>query len=171
MDLEIEGIVESLRQQVEARRRQGDYPFGLEAELEAEFDGILAAMRRREMSTTALSHRVDSLRDTIDHVNGLTPTGSRIPGGAAVHKVTGRLISRHTNGLAAGVRAAGHEAVGALAEVVTLFESQQSADERQLAEVVAAVIDRLAVIDQMVSAINELERRLATLEAATADEP
>lgn len=170
MDLEIEGIVESLRQKVEARRQQGDYPFGLEAELEAEFDGILAAMRRRELNTTALSDRVDLLRGAVDQVTGLTPTGSRIPGGGAVHKVAGRLVSRHTNGLAAGVRAAGHEAVGALVEVVSLFESQQSADERQLAEVVAAVIDRLAVIDQMVSAINEIERRLDALETATADE-
>lgn len=169
MEVAVDEIVEQLSRKVAMRRQNGDYPFGLEAELEAEFDGVLAAMRRRELSTVELWKRVDSMRSSVDQISGTTATSSSIPGGALAHKATGRLVGRHTNGLAASVRSAGHEAVAALVEVISLLESQQSADDRQLTEVVAAVIDRLAVVDQMVSAINEIERRLDALEAATVD--
>ncbi|MGB8859286.1 MAG: hypothetical protein WCC60_08520 [Ilumatobacteraceae bacterium] len=170
MEVAVEEIVERLRRQIAQRRQNGDYPIGLEAELEAEFDGILAAMRRRELNTDGLSGHVDSLRHRVDEVVGLTPTTSGIPGGAAVHRLVGRLIGRQTTGLAAGVRAVGYEAVDALVEVVRLLEAQRSADERQLTEVVAAVIDRLTVIDQLVSSVTEIERRLDAIDTPVADE-
>lgn len=168
MDLEVEEIVERLSRQVAERRRNGDYPLGLEAELEAEFDGVLAAMRRHELSTESLMERVTRLRSRVDEIGTATATTSKVPGGAIIHKTVGRIVARQTNGLAAGSRLAGHETASALAEVVRLFDAQRQADERQLVEVVAAVIDRLAVIDQLISSVNQIERRLDAIEASAA---
>jgi len=167
VEIDLDEIIAGLEQRVAARRRLGEYPMGLEPELEAEFDGILAAMRRRELSTEALNLRIDAVRQSVDRISGVTATESNVPGGAVVHSAIGRLVSRQTNGVAAGVRLAGHDVVAALVEVVGLLESQRSADERQLVEVVSALFDRLTVVDQLVSAVNEIERRLDAIEATT----
>jgi len=166
VDIAVEEIVEKLRRQIAQRRSDGDYPLGLEAELEAEFDGVLAAMRRHEVGTSALVERVTALRTQVDEIGVGTATTSNIPGGALIHKVVGRVVGRQTNGLAADVRLAGHEAAAAMAEVIRLFDAQRQADERQLVEVVSSVIDRLAVIDQLISAVNQIERRLDAIEVS-----
>lgn len=168
MEVAVEEIVEQLRRQIAVRRENGDYPLGLEAELEAEFDAILTAMRRRELDTSRLGTSVDALRSRIVDVDGHAPTSSGFPGGGAVHKVVGRVVGRHTTDLAASVRAASYETVDALTEIVRLLNAQKNADERQLTEVVAAVLDRLAVIDQLISSVTQIERRLDAIEAAVA---
>ena len=168
MDVAIDEIVAQLSRQIAERRSNGDYPLGLERELEAEFDGVLAAMRRHELSTATLEDRVSALRAQVDRIGGDTATTSSIPGGALIHKAVGRMVSRQTDGLAAGTRHAGHETAAALSEVARLFERHRQADERQLIEVVSSVIDRLAVIDQLISAVNQIERRLDAIEASSA---
>lgn len=165
MTVNVDDVVGALEQRIIERRRLGQYPIGLEAELEFEFDTILAAMRRRELSTAVLAGRVEALRGSVQGVIGTAAADSRVPGGTVIHRVAGRVVGRHTNQLADHVRRIGQESVGVLTEVVRLFEAQRGADERQLNEVIAAVFDRLVVVDEMVTSIGEIERRLVALES------
>jgi hypothetical protein len=44
------------------------------------------------------------------------------------------------------------------------ISAQQSADERQLLDVLAGVLDRLAVIDHLVEVLGDLDARVAAIE-------
>lgn len=163
--VEFDSVLAEMQDRVRARRASGDYPEGLEAQLEAEFDAILASVRRDEVTTDELSARIASVGHWVAAVDGGTgPVQSRLPGGSTVHATTGRLVQRHTGHLAEGVRAMGLSVHGALQEILRLLDAQRAADERQLGEVVANLYDRLAVIDHLVHAVSDLERRLEAVE-------
>lgn len=163
-DLDVDEIVASLVAGIAARRADGEYPAGLEEELEAEFVEIMRAVHRDEVGTRELRERLERVAASIGRVRADPPVDSRVPGGSAVHATVARLVSRHTNTLADGVRAMGAEMAHALHEVVRLFEVQREADERQLNEVVSGLIDRLAILDHLADAVVDLERRVAELE-------
>jgi ubiquinone biosynthesis protein UbiJ len=153
-----------LRERVAARRRVGDYPIGLEQELESEFHGMLRAIDRHEVDTSRLAEITQSVT-VAAHAMNLDPgTDSRIPGGSAAHQAMSRVVRRHTAPLAESVRDLGVTVAEALQEVVRLVAAQNTADERQLHDAVAGVLDRLAVIDHLTELTADLERRLDVLE-------
>lgn len=163
--MEFDSVLAEIQDRVRARRASGDYPEGLEAQLEAEFDAILASVRRDEVTTDELSARIAAVGHWVAAVNaGTGPVQSRLPGGSVVHSTAGRLVRRHTEPLAEGVRALGLSISAALQEILRLLDAQRDADERQLGEVVANLYDRLAVIDHVVHAVSDLERRLEAVE-------
>jgi hypothetical protein len=81
-----------------------------------------------------------------------------------MHGVTARLMSRQTGPLAETTRALGESIVSALVAVEEAISAQQSADERQLLDVLAGVLDRLAVIDHLVEVLGDLDARVAAIE-------
>jgi hypothetical protein len=162
--VDIDELVSELRQRVAIRRASGDYPVGLEEQLEAEFKHIMAAVHRDELNTQELGRRVQSVERATGAIDAHVESDSRLPGGSAVHKTAGRLVSRHTGQLAHGVRVLGIDIARALHEIHHLIEVQKSADERQLVEVIGALMDRVAVVDHLADAILDLERRVLQLE-------
>jgi hypothetical protein len=162
--VDFDSVLAEIQDRVKARRAAGDYPAGLEAQLEAEFDAIMASVHRDEVSTEELSTRVLAVGHWIAAISGEAPAKSKVLGGAALHGSTARLVRRHTGHLAEGVRAMGLTMHAALEEIVRLLDAQREADERQLREVVANLYDRLAVVDHLVHATADLERRLEAVE-------
>lgn len=158
--MEFESVLAEMRDRVKARRASGEYPPGLEAQLEAEFDAILRSVRRDEVTTEELSSRIAAVGHWIAAVSADGDVDSRLPGGSALHRTVSRIVRRHTNQLADSVRAMGLSVHHALDEVVRVLDAQRSADERQLNEVVGSVFDRLAVLDHLVEAVSDLERRM-----------
>jgi hypothetical protein len=164
-EIDIDVLVNQLKQRVAKRRLEGDYPVGLEAQLEAEFDLIMAAVHRHEATTAGLGRRVSAVEEATSAVHGSAPTSSRLPGGSTIHAATQRLVHRQTEGLAASVRQLGTAISAALHEVHHMIDVTRSADERQLHQVVAALFDRIAVLDHVADAVVQLEARVAALEA------
>lgn len=164
-DVDIDELITSLQQRVAERRRAGDYPPGLEEQLEAEFDQIMKAVHRHELDTGELHRRLTVVAQAAANVTAEPPLDSRLPGGGTVHAAAARVVRRHTATLADTVRGLGNEVTNALLEVQRLFEAQRSADERQLDEVIASMLDRLAVLDHVADAVVLLEQRVAALEA------
>ena len=168
-DVNIDQIVAELQQQVSQRRLSGDYPEGLEHQLESEFQAIMGEVDRDEISTALLEGCVDGVRGAILNmdasVDAARAIGSRVPGGAAVHHTMGRVIVRHTSPIAASLSDLGAFVTDALSETRRLFEAQSSADERQLLEALSGVFDRLAVLDHLVEITRDLEQRVAVLES------
>jgi hypothetical protein len=164
--VDIDNLIATLQSRVADRRASGDYPPGLEQELESEFAVIMDAMHRDEVTTIELGRRVSAIEHTVQSVRGSADNTSRVPGGSTMHVAAGRLVSRHTNQLADSVRRLGADIAGALHEILRLFDAQRDADERQLTEVISSVLDRLAVIDHLADSVVDLERRMAAIESA-----
>lgn len=164
-EIEVEEIVAGLKRQVAERRLAGDYPIGLEQQLESEFQGMMRAIDRHEIDTTRLHHLADHVRTTAHDVRVAGGTDSRVPGGAAAHSAMGRVVQRHVQPVAESVRELGTSVADALAETRRLFEAQSTADERQLLDAIAGVLDRLAVLDHLVEITQDLEARVARLES------
>jgi len=162
--IDIEELVTGLQNRVESRRQSGDYPLGLEEQLEAEFAIIMAAVRRDEVNTAELGRRLAGVERSAQAIRAGGETSSSVPGGSLIHKVAGRLVGRHTGQLAEAVRSLGGEISGSLHEIHHLIDLQQRADERQLHDVVGSLMDRVAVIDHVADAIARLEARVKTLE-------
>jgi len=163
--IEFEDLVAMLQRRVAARRASGDYPPGLEEQLEAEYAVIMAAMHRGELTTDELGRRVATVEHTASSVRALDDTTSRVPGGRAVHASASRVVARHTNQLADSVRQLGVDVARALQEVHHLIDRQREADERQLSDAISSVLDRLAVLDHLADAVVLLEQRLDRLES------
>lgn len=162
--INVDELVEELRTRVAQRRASGDYPVGLEEQLEAEFKHIMAAVHRNELNTEELGRRVRAVEKSSGAVETAVESDSRLPGGSTVHKTAARLVTRHTGQLAHNVRTLGIDIARALHEIHHLIEVQKSADERQLADVVGSLMDRVAVIDHLADAVVDLERRVLLLE-------
>ncbi len=164
---ELRAVVDSLQQRIAERRRSGDYPPGMEEQLEAEFTLIMAAVHRNEVNSNELGRRIRNVEQSVAAVRSDGSTDSRVPGGSTLHATTARLVNRHTGIIADSVRALGSEIAAALSEVHRLVDVQRSADERQLSDVIGAVIDRLAVLDHLADAVVHIEARLDALEAGS----
>ncbi|MCU1393901.1 MAG: hypothetical protein JWM34_2329 [Ilumatobacteraceae bacterium] len=164
--IDIDNLIQGLKQRVQQRRESGDYPAGLEEQLEAEFKIIMAAVHRDEIDTTELGRRVKAVEAALGSIRASGETGSRVPGGSTLHRVTSRLVGRHTNAVAVTVRHLGVTVAEALHEVHHMIDVQREADERQLSEVLGSLMDRLAVVDHLSASVVQLEARVRELEAA-----
>lgn len=165
-EVDIVAIVRDLQSEVARRRRSGDYPQGLEHQMETAFAQLMLATDRHEIDTDRLAMLVEGVAAATAAVGGQPGTSSRVPGGNQIHAATSRLVSRHTTHLADHVRELGHAVHAALQEAKRLADAQQAADQRQLVDIIADVYDRLAVLDSIVDALRDLDDRLAALEAA-----
>jgi hypothetical protein len=164
-DVDVDEVVAGINRRIDLRRAAGDYPIGMEQQLEFEFQGMMRAIDRHEIDTEALRALVQSVIVAAHDMRLDTATDSRIPGGAAAHQVAGRIVSRHITPLAESVRDLGVSVAMALDEVRRLVQAQSGADERQLLDVLSSVMDRLAVIDHLVELTTDLERRMTQLES------
>jgi hypothetical protein len=163
-EVDVDELLAELERRVDERRRAGQYPEGMERQLEAQFDAMLRAIRRTELDTSTLATLTDEVGRSAEHIGDAPDLESRLPGGSAVHALIGRAVSRHTEGVAASTRVFGDDVRRSLLETRRLIEAQRTADERQLLEVLAGVLDRLAVLDHLVEITRSLESRLADLE-------
>lgn len=166
--IDVDDLVDRLQERVAIRRAMGEYPPGLEEQLEAEFKLIMDAVHRHEIDTGDLEQRIAAVSHATHSVGARPELASRLPGGHVIHRTAGRVVERHTGALADNVRTLGHDIAGALQEILRLIEMQRTADERQLHEVVSAVLDRVAVIDHLADAVVNLELRVHELEAKSA---
>ena len=157
---DIEMLLVQIRNRVAQRRLAGDYPPGLEQELEAEFRGVVDRERRDWYATTRrLEAQEQAVMNALARLDGLTGTQSRVPGGSLVHRLIRRLIGRQVLGLAAQVRSVGDETVALLRMVVELQKAQEDADRRLVAHLAKSTVDRLAVVDHLAVMLTDLEKR------------
>ena len=163
---EIEQIMAGIQDTIARRRAVGEYPAGLETELEAEFASILALSHRGEADRAdALERLLQEVRMHAPHVSGLTATSSRIPLVNLLHKVVRRLIARQTRGLAAQQRAVNEQVIAMLEHLVDDARSREDADRRMVAKLSKHVLDRVAVVDHLYFIVAELETKLRKFEA------
>ena len=155
-----EGLITELQKRVRERRAAGDYPAGLEAQLQEEFKNILETTHRGHRSINHLESRMHMVRESITRIQGVAGVKSRIPAGSLFHRVIRRLVRRHVSQLANETRIAMKRIESVLEEFETLIKQQQSNDERLLNQTLSGVLDKLAVVDTLSEMVVELESRV-----------
>ena len=164
--VEIEQMMADIQDTIGRRRAAGEYPAGLEQELEAEFASILALTHRGEADRAdALELLLQEAKRCAPEVSGLTPTSSRVPFLNILHKIMRRLIARQTKGLAAQQRAVNDQLIAMLEHLVADARGREDADSRMVAKLSKHVLDRVAVVDHLYFIVAELETRLRKFEA------
>ena len=154
-----EGLIAELQKRVRERRAAGDYPLGLEAQLQEEFKNILETTHRGHRSINHLESRMHMVRESISQIKGVAGVKSRIPGGSLFHRVIRLLVRRHVSQLANETRTSLKRIESVLQEYETLIKQQQSNDERLLNQTLSGVLDKLAVVDTLSEMVIELESR------------
>lgn len=156
----VDNLLADIRKLVAERRQRGDYPAGLEQELEAEFRGVVDRERRDWVATTRrLEVQQRLVAESLSRLTGVTDTQSRFPGGSAVHLLIRRLIGRQVRGLAAQVRDASEQVAVLVSMVAELQKSQEDADRRLVAHLAKNTLDRMAVVDHLAIVMTDLEKR------------
>lgn len=94
---DIEGLIRELRARVEERRAGGEYPDGLERDLDRHFREVVARgvhdPVRRFHTALAEAERTAEMRAEA------IPADSEVPGGRLVHRAVARLVGRQVEGV------------------------------------------------------------------------
>jgi SAM-dependent methyltransferase len=91
----VDALVEQLRARVTARREAGEYPPGLELDLDAHFRHVAATRR----GSRSLAEQLDALRESSAFAAERISTASRLRPGAWFHRLVARVVHRQTQGV------------------------------------------------------------------------
>jgi hypothetical protein len=162
---DIDALVTELRDRVEERRRNGQYPPGLEAELGDHFRRIV------RFRPTQLSFRdhLDDIRETMDFDIDRIPTRSRIPGGRVAHRLVGRAVARQTRGVLTQLEEYAVAVQEALESVADPLESVTRAGDvgvtQQLDALHTMLAEQQETLNRLLAIVTTLERRIDELAA------
>jgi hypothetical protein len=156
-------LLDELAAEVERRREAGEYPPGLEHELDAYFRQQVP----ERFDTVALAERLRAFDAAADVGPHRMSTESAVPLGAAVHSAVARLVRRQTDGVLAQLR----DLAGALQGLLHLMvERLPDEDVRHTSARVDLLLDRIAAYERVPfdgdGAARALAVRVAALEAA-----
>ncbi len=166
----VDELVTALRARVAQRQADGDYPDGLEDDLDAHF---------RRIATHRQGRTYDHLHDALDAVHEATDLGQhRIPhesnklGGDAVHRVIAKAVSRQSQGTLQQVKTFADAVEAALRLLVVTAEEPAQHSHVELLSYLDSLDERLTAIEHAPLGrerlIQVLRDRIDALEAAEA---
>jgi SAM-dependent methyltransferase len=168
---DVESLVARLRERVEQRRRDGGYPVGLEAGLDAHFQRI-AAHRPVPYDYEGLRSRMRSLEDSMTFSPAKIAYESGLPGGAALHRTVGKAVSRQTAGILEQLQGFAVALRDVLAEMTAVLEHPNAHVHSELLGQVDALMEHAASWDRRPgegdAELLDLQRRLERLETVEA---
>ena len=147
---DVDDLVTQLRARVEARRRAGDYPAGLEEELSAHFHRILH-QRREPRPLPDLEGPLQAARRALPLQASRIPVESGLPGGEVVHKAVGRVVGRQTQGTLQQVQAFAQPVYAVLEALTAAVEELHRVVHADIAQSLDALYDRLAALERMLA--------------------
>lgn len=140
--VDLEALVEELRARVDERRRQGEYPANLEADLDAHFQRIVA-QRPHPYDHDRLRQLVNGLEDRIVFDPGQIPIASDVPGGAALHRLVAKMVRRQVQGVLEQVSDYARALQEVLQEVTQVLEAPDAHEHPQMTGRIDTIIERL----------------------------
>jgi Methyltransferase domain len=156
-------LMAELRARVEERRAAGEYPPGLEEDLDRHFQAVVASRGR---SRDRLLQLLARARAAAAMDRSLIPLDSRLPMGELVHRSVGRVVARQTDGVIDQVEAYAAAVQDLLAAVIDDLPDESPAD---LEARVDYLLDRVAAYDRVApgapAEVKALARRVEFLEA------
>jgi hypothetical protein len=148
---DVDDLVAQLRARVEARRREGIYPAGLEEEMSAHFHRILH-QRRERRALPDLAGPVGAAGAALPLQASKIPIDSVLPGGQVLHKAIARVVGRQIQGALQQVQGFAqptHAALEALTAAVNELNRLLTVD---VAQSLDALYERQAAQERILAA-------------------
>lgn len=168
-DFDLDDLLSRLRARVDSRRASGEYPEGLEEQLDRHFNAIVRH-RSDRYDFEGLQAKVAAVDDARSFSPGKISLESGLPAGAVLHKAVAKAVSRQTQGVIEQVQGFADAVSVLLREIVNALENPRTHIHAELSAQLDLVLDRLASIEAVPDdpsvAANELRRRVEILEAA-----
>lgn len=163
-------MLERIRQRVEARRAAGEYPPGLEYDLDRHYRSLRDQRRLPTVTVDELRAGLHAVEAASRFDLGQVPDDSRVPGGAALHRAVGRAVQRQLAGVVDQLRGYTEAVQASLGLLVDAADDPPRHVHADLAGQLAAIEERLAAIErrlalepdpylELVGRVNALERR------------
>lgn len=143
-------LVEQLRARVEQRKRDGVYPAELVEDLEGHFRRVTSNRAGPDV------HTVQVLIDQLQHAAHFSTTrialDSGVPGGAKLHGLVAKAVSRQTLGILAQLQQFADAVVAALRVVLAEVDGPQSHVHSELVGQIDALFEHVAALERRVRA-------------------
>lgn len=164
---EIDDVVARLRAMVDERRRRGEYPEGLEHDLDQHFRRIVAYRTSTEVGDleAQLAELDRRARFTVQRIE----LGSRAPGGEKIHRLVARVVGRQTEGVLAQLREFSDGVRDVLRTIAAVAQSPHGHVHSDLVGQLDAILERLAAYERgpvdSPAVVADLRRRVEELES------
>lgn len=162
-------LIEQLRTRVQERREAGQYPQGLEADLDAHFQRIIS---QRPGDLESVRSSLVYLEGTMGFDAARIHTASDLRGGDLVHRAIAKAVSRQTQGVLEQVRTFAEAVRDTFQALISAMEFPTTHVHADLMEQVDTVLERIAAFERIDSGapveIEVLRRRIEELEAIEA---
>lgn len=169
--VDLERLVDDLKQRLEERRRSGQYPPGLEEQLDQHARQFAAHRLARPDPLPPLRDAVAKVGETrAIHREEIEPSSS-LPLGAHVHRAADKLQRRHLDSLVAQVWAFAASVTEALERTIEVLD-QPPYEYRAVLEQLDALLERVTALEAgraSGGALGSLVERVERLEAAERD--
>jgi O-antigen chain-terminating methyltransferase len=156
---DIDDLVAQLRARVEARRRAGAYPEGLEEEMTAHFRRILH-LRRDARPMPDLAGPVQAAGRALPIQASKIPVESGLPGGEVLHKAIARIVGRQTSGALQQVQAFAQPVQAALEALTAAVQELNRVVSADVAQSLDALHERQAMLERALAAAGLGDRRV-----------
>jgi O-antigen chain-terminating methyltransferase len=166
----IDDLVARLKSRVEERRAAGEYPDGLEEELERHFHRIV--FHRTNPQIDKLQADIDALDSHMQFTLENVGVDSDIPGGELIHKALTKALARTHNAMTEQVQTFAEAVRRALITLAATVQDPTSHVHSDLVGHLDAVLERLNSYEQAPveseATMGDLRRRIEALEKAEA---
>ena len=156
---DIEELVARLRDRVSARRRSGEYPPDLEAEMTAHFQRILHQRRGRRALPDGQGP-IRAAREALPFEANRIRAISGLPGGETFHKAVARVVSRQTQGALQQVEMFARPVQEALEALWAAIEEIDRTIQVDLGHSLDALYERQAAQERILAAAGYADRRV-----------
>ena len=160
----VEAALSRIRERILERRASGDYPPGLEDELDRHYRQVSDSLHGTSpslRSAAAAAQLVGSRRFAAERIS----YQSRIPGGGAIHRAVGKATIRQTHGLLQQMQEFSVVTQEALEASLAALRESVVHTHPQLEQRLAYLADKLAALESHRGDVALFEDRLARLEA------
>ncbi len=159
----LEQLLVTLRERVELRRQNGEYPPGLEAEMESHFERITGRPPTPSFLLADLEGAVAEL-GRFEYARDPLPLTSRVPGGSALHKIVAKGVGRQIQGVLIQAQAQSQ----AVARTITLMATAtnmlaESYDKRiiqQLDDLQVRIAEEQAQVQELLVRLSDVAARV-----------
>ena len=142
----LDDVLSRIRDRVDGRRRAGVYPPGFETDLDAHFQRV--AGKRIASDSALVAARFNRLAAMPAFSPARIPLKSKMPGGAVVHRLIGRLVHRQTQGVLEQMQEFATDVRELLEAMVDRTSDEGKHGHSDLSDRIDMVIDRLALYDR-----------------------
>jgi len=160
----LERLLATLRDRVDQRRKNGEYPPGLEAELDRHFERI---MGDRPPTPSFLLAELDQSLDDLgrfEYRRDSIPTASRLPGGSALHRGIAKGVGRQIQGVLEQAQDQSHRVVRTIALMAKatnmLADAYDTRVIQQLDDLQLQLAEEQAQMQELLVTLSEVAARV-----------